>query len=111
MQVCANKMGVSSCILGIDLVKIKSIQGCDFHQGDITHESTCEYITKYLGNKNKVCTILNDGAPNVGGAFSTEAFQQAELCIHSLRICHRFLKKGGSFVTKIFRSKEYRNVM
>lgn len=55
--------------------------------------------------------ILNDGSPNVGGAFSTESFQQAELCIHSLRICYRFLKKGGNFVTKIFRSKEYRNVM
>jgi len=46
MQVCAQKMSVASCILGIDLVKIKPIDGCDFYQGDITHESTFDYINK-----------------------------------------------------------------
>ncbi|KAL8683765.1 MAG: hypothetical protein Q9186_000251 [Xanthomendoza sp. 1 TL-2023] len=105
-QVAAETMPVNSLILGVDLAPIKPIPRTTTFQGDITSDK-CRATIRQHFKTWKADTVLHDGAPNVGTAWVQDAFSQAELALQSLKLATEFLVEGGTFVTKVFRSKDY----
>jgi AdoMet-dependent rRNA methyltransferase SPB1 len=112
-QVALKQMPPKSTIVGIDLLPIKPIRGVQTLQEDITTQQCRNKLKKLLQKdgiaNNKVDVFVHDGAPNVGGgqSWARDAFGQVELVVHSLRLVTEFVRPGGVFVTKIFRSSDY----
>ncbi|KAJ4306365.1 AdoMet-dependent rRNA methyltransferase spb1 [Collariella sp. IMI 366227] len=109
-QVCAETMPKDSIIIGVDLSPIKPISKVITFQSDITTEKCRATIRTHLKTWKADC-VLHDGAPNVGTAWVQDSFNQAELALHSLKLATEFLVEGGTFVTKVFRSKDYNSLL
>eukprot|EP00887_Chlorella_sp_A99_P001387 scaffold8.g1387.t1 len=105
-QVAVKAMPVGSLVIGVDLAAIKPIRGVRTLIGDITTQQTRAAIRKEA-NGALMDVVLHDGAPNVGGAWASEAYQQSWLVLESLRMATDVLAPKGTFVTKVFRSKDY----
>ncbi|OCT45407.1 AdoMet-dependent rRNA methyltransferase spb1 [Cladophialophora carrionii] len=105
-QVAAETMPAQSLIIGVDLAPIKPIPRVITFQSDITTDKCRATIRSHIKHM-KADTVLHDGAPNVGVAWVQDAFSQAELVLQSMKLATEFLKEGGTFVTKVFRSKDY----
>lgn len=109
-QVASNLCPINSLIIGVDIVPIKPLPNCITFQSDITTEDCRSKLRGYMKTW-KADTVLHDGAPNVGLGWVQDAFTQSHLTLQALKLAVENLVVGGTFVTKIFRSKDYNKLI
>lgn len=107
MQILAQEMPSPRKIIGIDLDPIKPL-GPDVVSfvGDITTLECRKMLIKILSG-HQADIFVHDGAPNFGAARDIDVFVQNDLVLSALKLTTEFLKEGGTFVTKIFRSENF----
>ncbi|CAH2353684.1 adoMet-dependent rRNA methyltransferase Spb1p [[Candida] railenensis] len=109
-QVASQLCPINSLIIGVDIVPIKALPNCITFQSDITTEDCRSRLRGHMKTW-KADTVLHDGAPNVGLGWVQDAFTQSQLTLQALKLAVENLTPGGTFVTKIFRSRDYNNLM
>ncbi|CCC68987.1 hypothetical protein NCAS_0B09030 [Naumovozyma castellii] len=109
-QVASKLCPVNSLIIGVDIVPMKPMNNCITFQSDITTEDCRSKLRGYMKTW-KADTVLHDGAPNVGLGWVQDAFTQSQLTLQALKLAAENLVVGGTFVTKVFRSKDYNKLI
>merc|ERR1719163_55852 len=92
-------------IVAVDLQAMAPLPGVIQMQGDITKLSTANKIVDHFSG-GKADLVVCDGAPDVTGLHDIDEYIQAQLLLAALNITTHVLKKGGTFVAKIFRGKD-----
>ncbi|GLH08956.1 Putative tRNA (cytidine(32)/guanosine(34)-2'-O)-methyltransferase 2 [Gryllus bimaculatus] len=91
-------------IVSVDLQAMAPIPGVTILQGDITKQSTARaVIHEFAGEQADL--VVCDGAPDVTGLHDIDEYIQGELLTCALNITTYLLKRGGTFVAKIFRGQ------
>ncbi|KAI5189128.1 AdoMet-dependent rRNA methyltransferase SPB1 [Nematocida minor] len=110
LQVVSKTVLPPSKVVGVDLDPIKPIHGVHTIVGDITDKMCTSEILSAVGD-TEVDLVLHDGAPNVGASWEKDSFVQNELVCHAAKLACKILRKNGTFVTKVFRSKDFNSLV
>lgn len=110
LQVASKQCKPGALIIGVDLVPIRPIPNCITFAEDINSDKCRAQLRQHMKTWKADC-VVHDGAPNVGTAWLQDAYSQAELVLMSLKLACEFLIPGGTFVTKVFRSKDYNSLL
>jgi 23S rRNA (uridine2552-2'-O)-methyltransferase len=106
-QYCAQKVGKTGRILGIDLQPIKlTIPNALFITADM-RDLNLEEVMKEHGFTPPFDVVLSDMAPKTTGIRIQDQARSLELCELALETAKRFLKGGGHFVAKLFHSEDF----
>jgi AdoMet-dependent rRNA methyltransferase SPB1 len=109
-QVASKFMPSGSIVLGVDLLPIRAIRNVKTIVADITTAECRRQVTGELHGW-KADVVLCDGAPNIGSAYQKDAYVQNELVLAALKCATEHLIEGGTFCTKVYRSKDYNAVL
>jgi 23S rRNA U2552 (ribose-2'-O)-methylase RlmE/FtsJ len=111
-------------VIAVDILPIRSFSSATTKNmistivGDITTPKCQAEIARTVqqlssGNneaKKKarfVSLVLHDGAPNIGADYNRDAYVQNELALCALQCATQHLRPGGTFCTKLYRSRDY----
>ncbi len=104
-QYCSKKTGPGGRILGIDLEPIQlTLPNALFLTADLRTLDLEKAVQKILPPFD---VILSDMAPKTTGIRITDQARSLELCELALDITNQYLKKGGSFVCKLFQGEDF----
>jgi 23S rRNA (uridine2552-2'-O)-methyltransferase len=110
-QVALEKVGEEGLVVGVDLQRIKPMEGNNFIaiMGDFTSAETVEEILKIT--RRKVDVILSDASPHLSGVKDVDQVRALELALGVIKISGLILKPHGSLIMKAFQGEEFETLL
>ncbi len=99
LQVAAELAGESGTVVGVDLQRIKPIDGVETVRGDMTDEETRQRIRDLIDEAD---VVVSDMAPNMTGEYSLDHARSIHLARTAFETSLELLAPGGDFVAKVF---------
>lgn len=99
LQVASELVGESGTVVGVDLQRIKPIDGVETVRGDMTDEETRAEIIDLVGDAD---CVVSDMAPNMTGEYSLDHARSVYLARTAFETALELLAPGGDFVAKVF---------
>lgn len=104
-QYVSERLGGKGCILAIDRLEMKPIEGVTIIQGDLTDTAMLEQCRSWLADR-RADLVISDAAPNLTGIAATDQANMVELARLLSGIARQTLKPGGHFLIKLFQGEE-----
>ncbi|MFC7155912.1 SAM-dependent methyltransferase [Halomarina halobia] len=108
LQVAAELAG-DGTVVGVDLQRIRPLDGVETVRGDMTDEEARERIREALDGR-EADVVLSDMAPNVSGEYSLDHARSVHLARMAFETARELLAPGGDFVAKVFDGPDVRDL-
>ena len=106
-EVLIKKINTPKYILAIDLLKMKPIKGVEFIKCDFYNDQFIEIAEQ----KKPFDLIISDISPNLSGYKNADYLRSKEILENTLEIALKYLRKGGHFVSKYFRTGDISDIL
>jgi 23S rRNA (uridine2552-2'-O)-methyltransferase len=109
LQVATELAGERGTVIGVDLQRIKPIDGVETIRGDMTEAETRKEIIEAVGGGDTNASgdggadvVISDMAPNMTGEYSLDHARSVYLARTAFETSLELLAPGGDFVAKVF---------
>ena len=99
LQVITKKV-IHGKVLGVDIKNMEMIRNVNFIKGNFLEKEVSTKIGNFF--EKKIDVVLSDMAVNTTGNKSLDSYRTGELCINSMDLAAKILKKDGIFLSKVF---------
>ena len=93
-------------IIAVDLLPMDSLPDVEVIEGDFAEEAVFEQLLLAVGDDG-ADLVMSDMAPNISGTRAVDQPRSMYLVELALDMARRVLKRGGSFVCKVFQGEGF----
>ncbi len=117
-QVAAELVGPEGSVVGIDLDAIQPFEPAEFAaphapvtflRGDMTRPEALAAVLEAAGGVADV--VVSDMSPNISGQYVMDHARSVHLSEMALGAAERMLRRGGSFVCKVFEGEDMKRFL
>ena len=101
LQVAVELTGPRGTVVGVDLDRVKPLEGAIIIKGDMREEAIARKVVEALPT-GRADVVLSDMSPNISGNYNIDHAKSIELSETAFDFACKILRPGGSFVVKIF---------
>ena len=101
LQVAVELVGPKGKVIGVDIDKVKSVEGALVIRGDMRDDEVFQEVVDALP-KGRANVVISDMSPNISGKYSIDHARSVELAETAFRFACKVLGKGGRLVIKVF---------
>ncbi len=93
-------------IIAVDLLAMDALPEVEFVRGDFRDDDVFEQLLELVGDDG-ADLVMSDMAPNISGNKAVDQPRSMYLAELALDLARRVLRKGGSFVCKVFQGEGF----
>jgi 23S rRNA (uridine2552-2'-O)-methyltransferase len=101
LQVAVELVGPKGKVVGVDIDKVKTIEGVLFIRGDMRDDDVFQEVVNALP-KGRANVVISDMSPNISGKYSIDHARSVELAETAFSFACKVLGKGSRLVIKVF---------
>ncbi|MFC7234944.1 23S rRNA (uridine(2552)-2'-O)-methyltransferase [Halosegnis marinus] len=99
LQVAVERVGDEGTVLGVDLQRVKDVEGAETIRGDMTDEEVRADLVERVGEAD---VVISDMAPNMTGEYGLDHARSVHLARMAYETALELLAPGGDLAVKVF---------
>jgi 23S rRNA (uridine2552-2'-O)-methyltransferase len=104
-QAALEVVGERGAVVGVDLDRVRPLEGAAFIRGDMRKAETLEDVRRALGGPADA--VLSDMSPNISGMYGVDQARSVVLARMALQAARSLLRPGGTFCAKVFEGEDF----
>ena len=110
LQVAVELSGPTGTVIGVDLDKVKPLEGATIFRGDMKDPEVAKKVFEALP-EGRADVVISDMSPNISGNYNIDHAKSIELAEIAFDFACKVLRPRGRFVAKVFVGDMYRDYL